>query len=183
MIVWGGCNAGNPCSTFSNAGGEYEPNTDTWKATSIIGAPVPRIELSLVWDGTGMIVWGGYDGVNNLNTGGIYYPDMGIWDPTSISSTPQQRSSHRAIWAGNKMIVWGGGDSVYLNTGAIYSPTNIPDYYPIVYASNEYGNYDIFKMSADGTKKIRLTTDVADERYPIWSPDSSKIAYSKAPKL
>jgi Tol biopolymer transport system component len=40
-------------------------------------------------------------------------------------------------------------------------------------------DYDIWKMNADGASKTRLTnTASADERYPDWSPDNSKIAFN-----
>ena len=38
-------------------------------------------------------------------------------------------------------------------------------------------NTDIYLMSIDGSKEIRLTTDAADDRSPQWSPDSTRIAF------
>ena len=46
----------------------------------------------------------------------------------------------------------------------------------IVFASNRHGNYDIFVMSAGGTA-TRLTENDADDVYPAWSPDNTKIAF------
>jgi TolB protein len=51
----------------------------------------------------------------------------------------------------------------------------------IVYASNQSGNYDIYLMKADGTGAIPLTNDPADEMWPKWSPDGTKISYGKDP--
>lgn len=40
--------------------------------------------------------------------------------------------------------------------------------------------YEIYTMNADGTERIRLTTDVRnDDRYPAWSPNGQKIAFAR----
>jgi TolB protein len=38
-------------------------------------------------------------------------------------------------------------------------------------------NHDVVVMSADGSRQRNLTRTIADELGPVWSPDSSKIAY------
>ena len=37
---------------------------------------------------------------------------------------------------------------------------------------------DIYVMDADGSKVERLTDDPADDRYPSWSPDGTRITFS-----
>lgn len=55
-----------------------------------------------------------------------------------------------------------------------------PDGASIVFYSNRDGNYEIYKMSADGSNQTRLTTDTAkSDMYPVWSPDGSKIMWIK----
>lgn len=39
------------------------------------------------------------------------------------------------------------------------------------------GNHDIFSMELDGTNQVRLTTSLAYDDQPKWSPDSSKIVF------
>jgi hypothetical protein len=39
------------------------------------------------------------------------------------------------------------------------------------------GNHDVFTMDLDGSNQTRLTTDVAYDDQPKWSPDSSKIVF------
>ena len=68
MIVWGG----NSSSSL-NTGGQYDPTSNSWSATTLTGAPVARNSHTAVWTGSKMILWGGYDG-GYLNTGGIYTP-------------------------------------------------------------------------------------------------------------
>jgi hypothetical protein len=72
MIVWGG--GGITAMTARLAtGGIYDPVNDTWKPTSMTGAPAPRELHSAVWTGTEMIVWGG-NNFTTLNTGGVLDP-------------------------------------------------------------------------------------------------------------
>jgi hypothetical protein len=57
MIVWGGLFI--PSYTPTNTGGRYDPDTDTWSATTTEGAPVARSDHTAVWTGASMIVFGG----------------------------------------------------------------------------------------------------------------------------
>jgi len=132
MIVWGGFN--EEVFEALNTGGRYNPNTDSWTATSTF-APDPRQLHTAVWTGSEMIVWGGQDFSQPFDTGGKYNPGTNSWAGTSTTNVPEARSSHTAVWTGTEMIVWGGtggfpfsGD---LNSGGRYdsasnswTPTN-----------------------------------------------------------
>jgi len=123
MIVWGGGDAPGPGLHF-NTGGKYNAATDTWTSTSTTNAPTGRAYHTVIWTGTEMIVWGGYDGSSYLNTGGRYNPATNSWTPTSVTNAPTLRTAHRAVWTGREMIIWGGGGggSNRLHTGARYDP-------------------------------------------------------------
>ena len=54
MIVWGGTGE----LSVTDAGGRYNPGTDSWVPTS--AAPASRNSHSAVWTGSEMIVWGGF---------------------------------------------------------------------------------------------------------------------------
>jgi hypothetical protein len=135
MIVWGGsvdCPVNFNCTT--NTGGRYNPNTNSWMATSTANAPTGRVNHTAVWTGNEMIVWGGtvYDIFTyDVNTGGRYDPSTDSWTATSMTNAPSERNAHTAVWTGSEMIVWGGygagggnGDWGSLNTGGKYNLEN-----------------------------------------------------------
>src|SRR5205823_3065258 len=98
---------------------------DTWTATSLANAPAGRINHTVVWTGSEMIVWGGGNFNTNVNTGGRYNPVTDSWTATSTTNAPAGRQVHTAVWTGSQMIVWGGSPDSgfsYLNTGGRYDP-------------------------------------------------------------
>lgn len=115
------------CNTTSGTGARYSPVSNTWTAISSTGAPsTRRINASVVWTGTEMIIWGGYTNPGGVyqNTGFRYNLATNTWTTTSNSSAPAARSSHTAVWAGNRMIIWGGiNGSGLLQSGMKYNPT------------------------------------------------------------
>jgi hypothetical protein len=117
MIAWGGSDGNN----LLNTGGTYNFGTNSWTATSTIGAPAARFRHTAVWTGNDMIVWGGATLTSVFNTGGRYNPNMNSWMATSNPNAPTRRWGHTAVWSGNEMIIWGGADLMtYLNTGGRY---------------------------------------------------------------
>jgi Kelch motif len=136
MIVWGGYRREGATGILTSTGGVYDPATDTWTATSTIGAPTARDSHAAVWTGSKMIVWGGYDGVPGVpsGTGGIYDPTTNAWTPMSTVGAPSGRSDHTAVWTGSKMVVWGGTGAtagVYLDTGGVFAPPGDPGFYTV----------------------------------------------------
>jgi len=122
MIVWGGADSySNPLNT----GGQYNPETNVWKAISTANCPAIRWRHSAVWTGSQMIVWGGEGYTYKLATGGRYNLATNSWTPTSLGpGNPEARYSHTAVWTGSEMIIWGGGNISFspINTGRRYSP-------------------------------------------------------------
>ncbi|MEO8513766.1 MAG: T9SS type A sorting domain-containing protein [Ignavibacteria bacterium] len=126
MIVWGGYNSVTG-TNYYNAGGVYDPVTDTWNAMTTTNAPEGRKYHTAIWTGSKMIIWGGMDSIGTvLNTGGIYDPLTDTWTPTSVAANvPSARRFHTAVWTGSKMIVWGGSPGgINYNTGGIYDPVS-----------------------------------------------------------
>jgi N-acetylneuraminic acid mutarotase len=124
MIVWGGFNNSPPY--VLSTGGRYNPATDSWTATTTTKAPAGRVFHAAVWDGTEMIVWGGYNLVDcDLSTGGRYNPSSDTWTPTSTVNAPLARQYPTAVWTGSEMVVWAGRgccNNCNLNSGGRYNP-------------------------------------------------------------
>jgi N-acetylneuraminic acid mutarotase len=125
MIIWGGWDgfAGN---TVFDTGGRYNPNTDTWTATSTANAPAARAIHTAVWTGSEMVAWGGRNYNAALGTGGRYNPGTNSWVPTSTVNAPVARVEHTAVWTGTDMVVWGGTAIDYIqfySTGGRYNPS------------------------------------------------------------
>ena len=89
-----------------------------------------RVDGTVVWTGSEMIVWGGgnetTDG-SKWNTGSRYNPATDTWTTMTTQNAPLARGLHTAIWTGSEMIVWGGcgpfdQDFCALNDGARYNP-------------------------------------------------------------
>jgi N-acetylneuraminic acid mutarotase len=135
MVVWGGYSF--EIGDYLNTGGTYNPDTDSWTATSIANAPDSRDNHTAVWTGGDMIVWGGSNSAGSFNTGGRYDPITNSWTATTTLNAPDPRAYHTAVWTGNEMIVWGGFEGSVTNTGGKYNPatnswtptstTNVPD--------------------------------------------------------
>jgi N-acetylneuraminic acid mutarotase len=96
MIVWGG----DDFSNYFDTGGTYDPSTDGWTATNIVGVPAARDADAVVWTGSEMIVWGGYNG-SSLNSGGRYDPSADSWTATSTTGAPSARYLNTAVWTGS----------------------------------------------------------------------------------
>ena len=75
-----------------------------------------------------------------------------------------------------------GGEAVRLTSQASYeaSPVWSPDGKQIAFASDRYGNMDVFVMPADGGSARRLTYNSASEVPTAFSPDGQKVYFNAA---
>ncbi len=80
MVVWGGWDP-TGFDAYVGTGGRYAPGADTWAATSLVGAPSPRVYSSAVWTGSRMLLWGGLGAAGFLDDGAAYDPVADTWTP------------------------------------------------------------------------------------------------------
>ena len=52
----------------------------------------------------------------------------------------------------------------------------------IVFQTNRDGNSEIYTMNADGTNRVNLTRNAADDVEPHWSSDGRKIVFALLPR-
>ncbi|MGK0238290.1 MAG: N-acetylneuraminic acid mutarotase [Candidatus Pelagisphaera sp.] len=98
--------------------------SDGWIDTANEGQPSARNGHSLVWTGSGLIVWGGAIAASVFaNTGAIYHPSIDDWSELSSVDAPEARAGHSAVWADGGMLIWGGfSNSGYLADGKRFDP-------------------------------------------------------------
>jgi N-acetylneuraminic acid mutarotase len=157
MIVWGGAT-----SDFdTNTGGQYDPASNTWTATTTASAPSSRALAAAVWTGSKMVVWGGWSyrvGDTWFGDGARYDPVANTWTPTSLVNAPSPRYHMSAAWTGSLMLIWGGGDDTGVATGGRYDP-----------ASDSWTS--TITASAPGARHNQSTVWTGD-RMIVWGGDS-----------
>jgi Tol biopolymer transport system component len=59
-----------------------------------------------------------------------------------------------------------------------WQPAWSPNGKQLAFASDEAGNFDIYLMNADGTGRLQLTADQAEDSLPYWISDTEIVFYS-----
>jgi hypothetical protein len=110
MLVWGGKDSTTNQELFNGA--YYEPATDTWTAVAEPSSIFPaRTGYSVVWTGSKMLLWGGWNSASAwCYDGAVYDLATNSWSPMTLTNVPFPRASHYGLWDGENMIVWGGND-------------------------------------------------------------------------
>lgn len=78
------------------------------------------------------------------------------------------------IW---KVAPNGGGAAGITTSESDTAPAWSPDGTHLAFMSARDGNWEIYKMGADGSQPVRLTSDAANDGLPAWSPDGNTIAF------
>lgn len=92
----------------------------------------------------------------------------------------QHRPSHRHVW--RRAACVGVALLIALITAAIVS-TPARAAFPgtngkLVFETNRDGNEEIYRMNADGTNRVDLTRNPADDTDPRWSADGGRIVFA-----
>jgi Tol biopolymer transport system component len=66
-----------------------------------------------------------------------------------------------------------------VHSGSDLEPVGSPDGKEIVFTTNRDGNYELYKITPEGTGLTRLTDNPANDLSPNWSPDSREIIFAE----
>lgn len=116
--------------------------------------------------------------VINSDGGGLRFlteGEYGDWSP--ISNWIAHRACHGGacgLWETNA----DSGEQRRLTTGGSDGqPAWSPNGQQIAYISQDDGNFEIYRINADGSNKVRLTNNPSSDGLPVWSPDGQWIAF------
>lgn len=93
--------------------------------TMPLGPLSARRDVSAVWTGRELVIWGGISRLGHFADGAAYDPATRVW--RTIAAGPlSPRAGAPSVWTGTEMIVWGGNGTVSgpqgLVNGAAYDP-------------------------------------------------------------
>ncbi len=102
----------------------YDPGANVWGVLPDTLQPSSRDRHTAVYDGTQIIVFGGYNGTTENSTGHRVGATAIQWEPLG-GTPPEARRDHTAVWLADagSMIVWGGRTTLggVIGTGAVYT--------------------------------------------------------------
>ncbi len=75
------------------------------------------------------------------------------------------------------LLPWGSAPAVAAEPGVPAELSAVPGW--IVFDSRREGQFDIYKMKADGSRVTRLTSTAEWETSPDWSADGRRIVYAR----
>jgi tol-pal system beta propeller repeat protein TolB len=81
------------------------------------------------------------------------------------------------FWCGTAFVLATGllvSSQVAERNGSVLRVARAPQ---IAFASHRDGNWEIYLTDADGQNQTRLTRSDPQDRFPLWSPDRSRIAF------
>ena len=109
MVVWGGYFF-DGFSHYLNTGGRYNPQLNSWMATTTTDAPEGRVTHTALWSGSEMIVWGG-----NAESSILFHTPAVDTIPSqtpgwlrALSMRPTVAIITLQYGPERKVIVWGG---------------------------------------------------------------------------
>jgi TolB protein len=87
---------------------------------------------------------------------------------------------YRSTWPDHGLAVMnadGSDGRMLLSEDSATAPAVSPDGRFIALMSQQDGNWEIYRINADGSGLLRLTDHEANDGLPTWSPDGSTIAF------
>jgi N-acetylneuraminic acid mutarotase len=151
----------------------FDPATNVWTSTGSLNTRHSEHTSALLPNGK-VIVVGGKD----ESSCELYDPATGTWTQT-VGLRADRRGATGNLLANGTLLLTGGSlpDRSSPLTD-LYNPSGVSNGSKIVFGSvRNNNNHDVFVMDADGNNQTRLTTSLAYDDQPKWSPDGSKIVF------
>ena len=122
FFAWGGTDANSYLPRGDGA--LYDPVARTWTNIATPPMDLARGNEAVVWDGGGLVVWGGTLGGVDQGDGARFNPATNTWSTLPAAGAPTARSHAIATGDGNgRTLIW-RGDVVYTQAGAIYNASS-----------------------------------------------------------
>jgi Tol biopolymer transport system component len=89
--------------------------------------------------------------------------------------------AYRVFWPQGAIAIMNSNASderVIVSEDTATAPAASPDGAYVAFMSRRDGDWEIYRISSDGSDLLRLTEDGANDGLPAWSPDGSTIAFA-----
>lgn len=165
----------------------YDLGINTWFISTSSNAPPYLSGSSVIWTGTGLIVWGGLIDVGNewgdvipVNSGARYNLSANSWTISSTNSAPSPRAGHTAVWTGTEMIIWAGGHRGpgEYTSGGRYNPAS--DSWVAMSTNNAPQPYHYSSIVWSGTEMIVWGGFYGDDYYEVRAASNLGARYNPA---
>jgi hypothetical protein len=99
----------------------YDPVNDKWSSASTSGQPSARLDSTVAWTGTQLIVYGGHTNSGAVNATTYVY-DLASDSWQRVSDGPNQRFGAFGTWDGTYLSAWSGYNNSFRSDGKLYEP-------------------------------------------------------------
>ncbi|MGK7296098.1 MAG: TolB family protein [Candidatus Wenzhouxiangella sp. M2_3B_020] len=120
------------------------------------------------------------DRISRLTFPRFSYPTWAFGDSKILYES--QVTGNWEIWTVDLQGLQDAGGSVTRITDNDHldrMPSLSPDGRSIAFISDRDGDYELFRMNADGSDPVQLTFNEVPEIHPYWSPDGESIVYNR----
>lgn len=163
---------GTKIAICSNKNGNeeiYVMNTDGSNPVNITNHPADECDSGWSPDGTRILFKSNRDGDwknNKEDNWELYVMDADGSNQTRLTDTPGYELSTGQAWSpdGSQIVFCSTMDKKFFK------------------GKNQYDDFDLYIMDADGTNVRRLTFTEGQESYAYWSPDGKRISYTHVEK-
>jgi N-acetylneuraminic acid mutarotase len=155
----------------------YDPVGNNWFPAESMGFTRESPTATLLQDGRTLIAGTTF---GSHRTSEVYDRATNTWIETPDSNFDLISNTATLLQNGKVLVAGGIDGNQGASTAELYDPAAAasPGGPRIVFGTSRHGgNHDIYSMELDGSDQLRLTTSLAYDDQPKWSPDSSKIAF------